>query len=257
MPLSEPGARAFFHWMVRQEKAKENPLAKVERARVRDLQIRARRASPAIASLVTEKQGRQNRQGETPSRRNSISWGKVTARRRLRRALSNRLALPWLVAMQNKQNRKLSTAAWRLRGRMWWLGDTAQGAGTKMDLQNDLIEASGNPFSSDALNLGSITFGVCVLRRPVLLVRRDPMMIFDRSLFSARKRCVVAMACLVLGAGRATAAVYYIDSRSGDDARSGLAPAQAWKSLERVNRQVFEPGDQILFQVRHAIRRTA
>ena len=38
------GARAFFNWMVRQEKAKENPLAKVELARVEGLQKRARRA---------------------------------------------------------------------------------------------------------------------------------------------------------------------------------------------------------------------
>ena len=70
----------------------------------------------------------------------------------------------------------------------------------------------------------------------------------ERSLFSARGRCLVAAACLALGLGRAAGAVYYIDSESGDDARGGLAPAQAWKSLEKVNGQVFQPGDQILFK---------
>lgn len=40
---------------------------------------------------------------------------------------------------------------------------------------------------------------------------------------------------------------YYI-SPSGDDDNSGLSPEQAWKSLERVNRQDLEPGDAVLFE---------
>ena len=59
---------------------------------------------------------------------------------------------------------------------------------------------------------------------------------------------LLALAFLAPGLGRAAAAVYYVDSQSGDDARSGTAPAQAWKSLEKVNAQVFQPGDQILFK---------
>ncbi|MCX7047148.1 MAG: right-handed parallel beta-helix repeat-containing protein [Candidatus Sumerlaeota bacterium] len=44
------------------------------------------------------------------------------------------------------------------------------------------------------------------------------------------------------------AATYHVDSQSGDDSRSGLAPEQAWKSLERINGQVFQTGDKILFK---------
>jgi Right handed beta helix region len=44
------------------------------------------------------------------------------------------------------------------------------------------------------------------------------------------------------------AATYHVDSASGSDASSGLTPAQAWKSLDRLNRQVFQPGDAIRFK---------
>ena len=37
--------------------------------------------------------------------------------------------------------------------------------------------------------------------------------------------------------------IFYVDSINGDDAREGLAPETAWKSLERVNEQEFQPGD--------------
>jgi len=48
--------------------------------------------------------------------------------------------------------------------------------------------------------------------------------------------------------GPAFAATFYVDSQKGDDAASGLSIAQAWKSLERVNTQVFQAGDQLLFK---------
>lgn len=41
---------------------------------------------------------------------------------------------------------------------------------------------------------------------------------------------------------------YYIDSQSGDDANRGTSPSSPWKSLIRVNQQVFKPGDRILFK---------
>ncbi len=40
---------------------------------------------------------------------------------------------------------------------------------------------------------------------------------------------------------------FYIDSVNGDDSKDGLSEATAWKSLEKVNEQVFQPGDNILF----------
>jgi hypothetical protein len=41
---------------------------------------------------------------------------------------------------------------------------------------------------------------------------------------------------------------YHVDSRSGDDGRSGTSPEQAWKTLERLHRETFKPGDRILFR---------
>ncbi|MBQ8888556.1 MAG: hypothetical protein IJY59_03610 [Bacteroidaceae bacterium] len=41
---------------------------------------------------------------------------------------------------------------------------------------------------------------------------------------------------------------YYLDSITGDDANSGTSPAQAWKTLARLNKVTFKPGDKILFK---------
>ena len=41
---------------------------------------------------------------------------------------------------------------------------------------------------------------------------------------------------------------YYVDAINGHDASSGLGPDRAWKSLLKVNSQVFQPGDRILFK---------
>jgi hypothetical protein len=46
----------------------------------------------------------------------------------------------------------------------------------------------------------------------------------------------------------AQAANYYVDSDSGNDSNSGLAPDQAWKTLDVVNGKSFQPGNQILFK---------
>ncbi len=40
---------------------------------------------------------------------------------------------------------------------------------------------------------------------------------------------------------------YYIDSESGNDSSSGTSINSAWKTLVRVNKEIFEPGDSILF----------
>lgn len=44
------------------------------------------------------------------------------------------------------------------------------------------------------------------------------------------------------------AATYHLDGAAGDDAHSGQSPAQAWRSLDRVNTHVFQPGDQLLLK---------
>lgn len=39
---------------------------------------------------------------------------------------------------------------------------------------------------------------------------------------------------------------YHVDPANGDDARTGTAPAQAWKSISRVNALALAPGDRVL-----------
>lgn len=41
---------------------------------------------------------------------------------------------------------------------------------------------------------------------------------------------------------------YYLDSAAGNDAHDGSSQAQAWRSLDRLNKATFGPGDQILFK---------
>jgi hypothetical protein len=41
---------------------------------------------------------------------------------------------------------------------------------------------------------------------------------------------------------------YYLDSRSGDDANSGMSVEKPWKSLEKLNSTTFMPGDTILLK---------
>jgi len=41
---------------------------------------------------------------------------------------------------------------------------------------------------------------------------------------------------------------YHIDSVTGNDTNSGASPSNAWKSLNKVNSMVFQPGDRILFK---------
>src|SRR5688572_7562304 len=60
-------------------------------------------------------------------------------------------------------------------------------------------------------------------------------------------RCGFVMApCLFCV--RLLATTYYVDSRDGHDARSGTTRDQSWRSLERVNRTTFAPGDQVLLR---------
>lgn len=47
---------------------------------------------------------------------------------------------------------------------------------------------------------------------------------------------------------RSDAKEYYVDATTGDDQRSGLSPAESWKSLDRVNAMTFQPGDRIAFR---------
>ncbi len=61
-------------------------------------------------------------------------------------------------------------------------------------------------------------------------------------------RVKFAAICLAFNALTSSAATYHVDSQAGDDSRSGTSPAEAWKNLDRVNQQVFQPGDQLRFK---------
>lgn len=65
----------------------------------------------------------------------------------------------------------------------------------------------------------------------------------------------VLIAAIGLPAGGAETAaaaeagnVYYVDAENGNDGASGTSEGTAWKTLNKVNATVFEPGDQILFK---------
>lgn len=58
-------------------------------------------------------------------------------------------------------------------------------------------------------------------------------------------RLLLAMAATLLPC---PAADYHVDANAGDDSLTGLTPAEAWKSLEKINSTTFLPGDRILFK---------
>src|ERR1700748_1564100 len=44
------------------------------------------------------------------------------------------------------------------------------------------------------------------------------------------------------------AATLYVDALGSDDGHSGLSPAAAWRTLEKVDAHVFQPGERLLFR---------
>ncbi|MDH4179334.1 MAG: right-handed parallel beta-helix repeat-containing protein [Armatimonadota bacterium] len=59
--------------------------------------------------------------------------------------------------------------------------------------------------------------------------------------------CVLAVCCGTMLPSAAFGAAYYV-SPGGCDDNSGMAPDQAWRSLDKVNSITFRPGDQVLFE---------
>ena len=61
----------------------------------------------------------------------------------------------------------------------------------------------------------------------------------------------IALGCLLfafLSVHSLYALNYYVDNESGKDSNSGKSINQAWKSLSKVNKMQFQPGDSILFK---------
>jgi hypothetical protein len=61
-------------------------------------------------------------------------------------------------------------------------------------------------------------------------------------------RPLLFVALVLVAAGHAAGAIYYVDSDSGADENTGLSPHQAWQSLDKVNDTTFRGGDRILFK---------
>ncbi|UCE98627.1 MAG: hypothetical protein JSV82_05405, partial [Planctomycetota bacterium] len=53
---------------------------------------------------------------------------------------------------------------------------------------------------------------------------------------------------LLLGFSSASHAVDYYVSPDGNDNNSGTSPAQAWKTISKVNTVDFDPGDAVYFE---------
>lgn len=63
-----------------------------------------------------------------------------------------------------------------------------------------------------------------------------------------RRGAVIFGLGLGCGAVGALAADYHVDSRSGVDEANGRTEATAWRTLDRVNRATFQPGDRLRFR---------
>ena len=59
---------------------------------------------------------------------------------------------------------------------------------------------------------------------------------------------VVLCTVLPLLCFNAHAVTYYVDAANGNDVSDGLSTQTAWQTVNRVNRQPFQPGDEILFR---------
>jgi hypothetical protein len=64
------------------------------------------------------------------------------------------------------------------------------------------------------------------------------------------KRTLSRLYCLALLVSSSTggARTFHVDTTRGDDSQDGLKPEAAWRSLAKVNRAPFSPGDRVLFR---------
>jgi hypothetical protein len=60
--------------------------------------------------------------------------------------------------------------------------------------------------------------------------------------------CLAAAGKGAFGEAKVSGTTFYVDSRGGNDANTGMSPAAAWQTLDRVNGTTFKPGDQILLK---------
>jgi hypothetical protein len=61
-------------------------------------------------------------------------------------------------------------------------------------------------------------------------------------------KLLAGLVVLVGFAAPAWGADYFLDGAAGDDTHDGLSATAAWKTLDRANRHVFQPGDRLLLK---------
>jgi len=79
--------------------------------------------------------------------------------------------------------------------------------------------------------------------------RRNPRSSAVRNRLDRAKR-QLSLTIAVLACANVLYGADYFLKPSGDDGAAGTSPRLAWRSIERVNRTRFQPGDRILFQAR-------
>lgn len=69
----------------------------------------------------------------------------------------------------------------------------------------------------------------------------------SRRHYLSRILLVIALSVFcITSSGRAT--IYYVDATNGKDSNKGTSEAASWKTIAKVNRSKFRPGDRILFK---------
>lgn len=61
-------------------------------------------------------------------------------------------------------------------------------------------------------------------------------------------RYICAFFILVYCAAFASAATYYVDLATGNDANAGASQTAPWRTISKVNQSTFQPGDSVLFK---------
>ena len=62
------------------------------------------------------------------------------------------------------------------------------------------------------------------------------------------KKSIIFIVFILVLSINLNAVTYYISSSRGDDANNGLSAKTPWKTLDKINKSKFQPGDFILFQ---------
>lgn len=77
---------------------------------------------------------------------------------------------------------------------------------------------------------------------------RKPWHQMNKLILAAILILASVLSVLVPSTVRADGTSYYVDSAGGSDSNTGSSETQAWKTLDKVNATVFQPGDRILFK---------